>query len=1107
MNTFGCNYENYNEETYKWFVEPQCRVERTCAPEYDCFEGGCSLDRFNVINGERKYWCYLKGTNPYQSTTCEDIEISDVLCRDCQTTENPNGAKHDWFISYEICNTQIAALQAEQLAEATCQMEADCVSPGCVYNGVTDVYECRLKNAAEAGGGLVLGDIALTSCTDVVESGSEDVDNVLQKIGKSVQICDAFAATMEAEKTCSPEVNCLHPCQPDNPTDATAYDHPKLTCTAEDDSCILQRSWCELKNSGLDDSCADAKDSNGDIIGTQLYNDAVATDSKIISFDICDAQTAKFASDAAALEAAEAEAKARQAALAAGKTCEPHQNCVEQTGNNCVLDDTGSENRYYCQLKAVDITVDSVTTSFTDDVASSCSDITEEDYEVSRTNTWGTSAQDKYCGGNRWYDVGDSTFDYQSGTTVDLTACKTRCETDDDCWGITMHDTNTDGTYDRCITCTSTTFNSDAGEAAPPTWTSHADYISIALTRDIVMGKKYYSDEVCDAYGAKQEAGLTCAAEANCVSGESSCTKRTNGKYACATGNANANSCSDNVDLDGTLVSYEICEAYGAKIEAGLAATAAASAEVDALKTCNIAINCVDDSNGHACQASTQGAVTTYSCRLKTGAELFVDDAVYEPLKDLSAQDASSCKSEVRGQDVDGAGDTITTYQSTEICDAYAALAEAGFTCIREKNCVTACEYDAALSGSKYKCKIADYGVGTACTDWDDHKTEKTAFIPATLASAEVQAAAAYTSYHVVYSGTCAAAGYVSVTDGTECATTAFQGTYGVQDFMGRCKDTGSNTAAYTSLTSKADCEAATCTDLCPLTWHTLQTYNYGNGGECQRTGAYLYSNADYDANSWKVCKFNHPEVQYAAAVYNDDAVAATYNYYSVEVCDAYGALKQAERAELDAMRTCSVSANCKDDTSSDGVNHKCQVRKVLEGIDYVNEYYCELKGGFFTGHEDTVYGADTFSVCGDITETSTGSGVFESKEICSGYGAKVEAGHTCVADNDCASACSLDQWTGGANPVNAYICILNNEVDNACTDVTTYTYSFSDTVESERLAWEAVGGTVTYGLVGDDDATVLQVDRPSNTINTLEGCKLYAESIGQTWDEQTYGS
>ena len=72
----------------------------------------------------------------------------------------------------------------------------------------------------------------------------------------------------------------------------------------------------------------------------------------------------------------------------------------------------------------------------------------------------------------------------------------------------------------------------------------------------------------------------------------------------------------------------------------------------------------------------------------------------------------------------------------------------------------------------------------------------------------------------------------------------------------------------------------------------------------------------------------------------------------------------------------------------------------------YVNEYYCELKGGSFTGHEDTVYGADTFSVCGDITETSGGSGVFESKEICAGYGAKVEAGHTCVAENECAAAC-----------------------------------------------------------------------------------------------------
>ena len=242
---------------------------------------------------------------------------------------------------------------------------------------------------------------------------------------------------------------------------------------------------------------------------------------------------------------------------------------------------------------------------------------------------------------------------------------------------------------------------------------------------------------------------------------------------------------------------------------------------------------------------------------------------------------------------MDGSGNTITTYQSEEICDAYAALAEAGYTCVRENDCVTACEYDASLSGSKYKCKIADFGVGTACTDWDDHKIEKTAFIPATLNTAEVPYAAAYTSYHAVSSGSCADAGYADIPDETECLNSV-----------------SSSPPHYISSGIQND------------------AYGYGSGQVCQEDewGNYLYSNQVYVESRKKACKLFHPEVQYAAATYNDDAVAATYTYYSVEVCDAYGALKQAERAELDAMRTCSVSSNCVDDTSvgsnDDNVNH-----------------------------------------------------------------------------------------------------------------------------------------------------------------------------------------
>ena len=120
-NTFLCDYETYYSEEFKWFVEPSCRVVKTCNPIADCFGGGCSLDQYTEdADGNRKYWCYLKGVDPFQSTVCEDIEKDTLQCKDCFSLQYPTGAKHDWFKSYDICTTQIEGLLAQQEALATC---------------------------------------------------------------------------------------------------------------------------------------------------------------------------------------------------------------------------------------------------------------------------------------------------------------------------------------------------------------------------------------------------------------------------------------------------------------------------------------------------------------------------------------------------------------------------------------------------------------------------------------------------------------------------------------------------------------------------------------------------------------------------------------------------------------------------------------------------------------------------------------------------------------------------------------------------------------------------------------------------------------------------
>ena len=180
-NTFLCDYETYHSEEFKWFVEPEYEVVKTCNPVNDCFGGTCSLDQFTEDeDGNRKYWCYLKGVDPYQSTVCEDIVKDTKKCKDCFNVRYPMvGDKHDWFKSYDICTTQIEGMLAAQEAKATCSALEDCKT-NCEQVSGSEDYSCRIKNVQQDGDGFKQGDLKLTKCSDIVESGTERHCNVFK---------------------------------------------------------------------------------------------------------------------------------------------------------------------------------------------------------------------------------------------------------------------------------------------------------------------------------------------------------------------------------------------------------------------------------------------------------------------------------------------------------------------------------------------------------------------------------------------------------------------------------------------------------------------------------------------------------------------------------------------------------------------------------------------------------------------------------------------------------------------------------------------------------------------------------------------------------------
>ena len=207
------------------------------------------------------------------------------------------------------------------------------------------------------------------------------------------------------------------------------------------------------------------------------------------------------------------------------------------------------------------------------------------------------------------------------------------------------------------------------------------------------------------------------------------------------------------------------------------------------------------------------------------------------------------------------------------------------------------------------------------------------------------------------------------------------------------------------------------------------------------------YGNRDSSAGSYnKVWVNNHENC-------NSDCTSSYQCLYakdsqadkSFEVCDAFAAMREAALAAVMADRTCSPDMNCKDPTSG----HACQVRRVDDpenSGEKINEYYCEIKTydgpdtvenpatDEFPNGKFTSLGPKQVSACGDVTETSEGSGVFESKEICEAYGAMAEAGYSCVQETDC-QVKDGQKCTPNADR-SQYTCVVADG-QTACTDVT----------------------------------------------------------------------
>ena len=254
---------------------------------------------FSPNDKDKEWYCEIQGT-----TSCVDV------------VENENGALVDGeppHVSFEICtaygasisaseadleakSSTDAAQEAAKQAGKTCEPAENCLDNKCNDDGdalgLDSPYYCKLVEKVIKEQRSTL---EASSCADT--AGGVLIDGV----PASYEICATFGAMQEADKSCTPEENCVEAgCQFGGIGGEGKY-------------------WCELDGGRLHrSSCKDAK-----CVNNAGEDEPSCSSNKAISFEICDAF-------GAAVEAEKAQREAE-------KSCSPDANCIAQ---GCVKDGT-----------------------------------------------------------------------------------------------------------------------------------------------------------------------------------------------------------------------------------------------------------------------------------------------------------------------------------------------------------------------------------------------------------------------------------------------------------------------------------------------------------------------------------------------------------------------------------------------------------------------------------------------------------------------------------------------------------------------------------------------------------------------------------------------
>ena len=162
-------------------------------------------------------------------------------------------------------------------------------------------------------------------------------------------------------------------------------------------------------------------------------------------------------------------------------------------------------------------------------------------------------------------------------------------------------------------------------------------------------------------------------------------------------------------DADGDYYSPQPCDLFAARKEAEAKAK---EAETQGMKTCKPSVNCRDPvtSGQHACnrreEMMEKTNITVLLKRFTTDNPGPETENPEGRFTGMTAEEVTDCT------DVKETGVGSGEFESVEICDKYAALAEAGYTCVEDANCASPCVKE---SDGQYRCPLTSEP--SACTD------------------------------------------------------------------------------------------------------------------------------------------------------------------------------------------------------------------------------------------------------------------------------------------------------------------------------------------------------------------------------------------------------